>query len=123
MFLSLLLALAPVPRPVERLTPELLPGRWECRWGQAEAWFCFRADGTYAYGTGDIATHVGEWSIRDGEARLPELHLTERSIGANWWTEYTVGSIDMRRYPTVKGEVRASTPYPCVLLNPRRFAE
>lgn len=114
----LALCLAPTPRPVERLTPELLPGRWECRWNTTAAWFQFHADGTYLYGSGDSPSYVGRWELRGGD-----LWLTERGVCGWHWTEYTVGSLDVTRYPSVTGTVAATTPFAFSLSNPRRFED
>lgn len=116
MLAAILLCLAPTPKPVERLTPELLPGRWECRWGQTPAWFQFHADGSYLYGSGDAPSYVGRWEVR-GDSLL----LAERPLHGSHWTEYEVCGVCVRGYPTVTGTVGAQTPFPLTLANPRRF--
>ena len=112
------LCAAPTPRPIERLTPELMPGVWACQWGSTPAWFAFDADGTYSYGTGDAATHCGLWEIRCGE-----LWMIERCVGGGHWTEYTIGELRLTGYPTIHGRARGGFLNAVTLHSPRRLQE
>jgi len=117
-FAALLLCLAPTPRPIERLTPELIPGVWQCQWGSTLAWFAFSEDGTYSYGTGESASHCGLWEIRAGE-----LWMCERCVSGLHWTEYTIGELRLDRYPWIEGRARGGFLNPVVLHSPRRFPD
>ena len=113
----LILCLAPVPRPVDRLTPELMPGKWESLWGGTPSWFCFLTDGTYTYGTADDPSHCGLWEVRAGE-----LWMMERVVHGTTWIEYTV-ELKLKAYPTMVGVCRGGFQTAVTLRNPKRFAE
>ena len=111
------LCLAPVPRPIERLNPELIPGVWEARWGGTPAWFSFTEDGEYLYGcSGAPPSHIGRWEIRNGE-----LWMLERCIGGTSSTEYTIGELSLVNYPRIVGRCRGGFQNPVTLFSPKRF--